>query len=108
MGIVSSDILFEVQDYAGIPVRTTYSYWQKIRTEKHKELNIEYTVVMETIRHPDEVYQSVQDAFIKLFYRKFEDKYAVVLVKYLGTVGFVVTCYQTVKTKRKGEKLWPM
>lgn len=36
MGIVSSDILFEVQDYAGIPVRTTYSYWQKYEQKSTK------------------------------------------------------------------------
>ncbi|MEK7577565.1 MAG: hypothetical protein AAB492_03030 [Patescibacteria group bacterium] len=106
--ISRQDVLFEVSDYSGVMVRTTLGYWKKIKTEKHKELTVEYDIVMQVIQTPDEVYRSVQDEFIKLFYRKIQDKYLVVVIKYIGNTGFVVTCYETIKTKRKGEKIWPM
>lgn len=101
------DVLFEVQDYSGTSVRTTRAYWNKIKTEKHKELTIEYSEVASTVQKPDEVYRSVQDEFITLFYRKIGKNYLVVIVKYIGNTGFVVTCYETAKTKRKGERIWP-
>ena len=100
--------MFEVSDYSGVMVRTTRGYWRKITTEKHKELTVGYEAVMQVIQKPDQVYRSVQDEFIKLFYRKILDKYLVVVVKYIGNTGFVVTCYETIKTKRKGEIIWPM
>ena len=106
--IIKQAILFEVEDYSGIPVRTNETYWKKIKTEKHKELSVEKDAVIRTIQHPDDVYKSVQDEFIRLFYRKINGNTLVVVVKYINNTGFVVTCYEISNVKRKGEKLWPM
>ena len=56
---------------------------------------------------PDEVYQSITDEFIKLFYSRVNGQNLVVVVEYIGEHGYLVTCYQTSKLKRKGTKLWP-
>lgn len=105
--IHSEDIFFETIDVFGTSVRTTKSYWDKIIKEKHTELAVSHKDVIATLNDPDEVYKSVQDEYIKLFYKKLKDSFLVVVVKYLSDSGFVVTCYQTTKTKRKGIKLWP-
>lgn len=105
--ILSADILFETQDVFGKTVRTTKGYWLKIKQEKHAELTIEYDDVIVALQHPDEVYRSIQDEYISLYYKKIMGRHLVVLVKFVDEVGFVVTCYQTTKTKRKGEQLWP-
>lgn len=100
-------LLFDVSDVFGQRVRTTKVYWEKITELKHTELVTTIGQVTDTLRHPDEVYRSVQDEYIKIFYKRFNGKYLVVLVKYLQEQGFVVTCYQTTKDKRKGTNLWP-
>ena len=66
---------------------------------------MEYDIVMQVIQTPDEVYRSVQDEFIAVL-SKIQDKYLEV-VKYIGNTGFVVTCYETIKTKER-RKIWPM
>lgn len=106
-GLVSEDILFTIHDVFGRTIRTTKRYWQKIKEEKHTELSAEPTEVIDALTHPDEVYRSVQDPYIALYYKKIQEGYLIVLVKFVGEAGFVVTCYQTTKTKRKGERLWP-
>ena len=105
--IVDQNLLFEIDDIFGKKIRLTKSYWDKIKTEKHKELKFNYKEVINTVIKPDEVYLSVRDKYIRLFYKKIDKTTLVVLVKYLNGDGFVVTVYQTTKVKRKGEKLWP-
>lgn len=105
--LIVDDILFTVRDVFGRTVRTTKRYWKKIKEEKHAELTAEPNDVINALTNPDEVYRSVQDPYIVLYYKKVEDGYLVALAKFVGEMGFVVTCYQTTKTKRKGEKLWP-
>lgn len=105
--ILPENILFEVEDVFGKKVRTTKTYWQKIKTDKHRELKFEFQDVIRTLQSPDEVYLSVRDKFIRLFFKDFDEQTLIVLVKYLNDHGFVVTVYQTTKAKRKGEKLWP-
>lgn len=105
--IVLVEVLFEIKDIFGNNVRITKVYWQKIKNEKHKELKFGHKKVIEALIDPDEVYRSVQDEFIRLFFKKIGNDTLVVLVKYLNGDGFVVTVYQTTKVKRKGEKLWP-
>lgn len=105
--IVQESILFSVTDVFRNTVRTTKEYWQKIKTSKHQELTLDYPDCIKALETPDEVYQSVQDPYISLFYKRVNDKTLVVVVKYLNDDGFVVTAYQTSKTKRKGKRLWP-
>jgi len=101
------DTLFDITDIFGKHVRTTREYWMKIKKDKHQELIFEKQEAVDTLVKPDEVYRSVRDEYIKLFYKKFATTTLVVVVKYLNGDGFVVTAYQTSKVKRKGEKLWP-
>lgn len=103
----NNHVIFEVEDIFEKKIRTTKEYWQKIITEKHSELKFDTPDVIKTLKNPDEVYKSVRDSYIKLFYKQYAEVDLVVLVKYLNGNGFVVTVYQTTKTKRKGEKLWP-
>ena len=105
--VSKSDFLFEVRDIFGKRVRTTQTYWEKIFLLKHKELKIETSEIVYILENPDEVRRSVQDPFIRLFYKKVKNRYIVVVVKYLNGNGFVVTIYKTSIYKRKGEKLWP-
>ena len=100
--------LFEVEDVFGRKVRTTEHYWRKIKEEKHKELEFGVREVIATLKQPDEVYQSVRDEYIYLYFKGFDEgKCLIVAVKRIEERGFVVTVYQTSKPKRKGEKLWP-
>lgn len=93
--LVSEELLFTTTDVFGRMVRTTRRYWQKIKEEKHTELTAEPGDVVKVISHPDEVYRSVQDPFIAIYYKKQRDDTSlVVLVKFVGEAGF-------------GEKLWP-
>ncbi len=105
--LIKSKIFFEAKDIFGKSVRTTIDYWKKIFLIKHKELKVSQSEVIKVIQNPNEVRKSVQDSFIYLFYKKLEEKYLVVVVKYLNHHGFIVTIYQTTKLKRKGEKIWP-
>lgn len=105
--IETEHILFEIVDIFDKKIRTTKQYWEKIKTEKHQELSATPIDVISTLQTPDEVYLSLQDAYIRLFYKIFNEKTLVVLVKYIDDTGFVVTCYETSKIKRKGEKIWP-
>lgn len=54
--ILLENILFEVEDVFGKKVRTTKTYWQKIKTDKHRELKFEFRDVIRTLQIPDEVY----------------------------------------------------
>lgn len=105
--IIKAELLFEVADVFGKRIRITTNYWDKIKNEKHTELEFSYKEVIETLKVPNEVYLSVKDNYIRLFFRQYDNVTLVVLVKYLNGDGFVVTVYQTTKVKRKGEKLWP-
>ncbi len=105
--IIIQDLLFEVEDVFGKKIRTTKSYWKKIKEDKHKELKFDITEITETIKNPEEVYRSVRDEFIFIYYKKYEEDTLTVVAKHLNGDGFLITAYQTSKIKRKGEKLWP-
>lgn len=105
---VPFDLLFAVKDIFGRKIRTTKSYWLKIKTLKHKELQFGIEEVQQTLINPDEVRLSVTDTTIFLYAKKVE-KYdiLIVAVKVLNGEGFLVTCYQTKEHIKKGELLWP-
>lgn len=101
------DLLFEVKDPLGRKIRTTKSYWEKIKNIKHPELKYGVNEAKETLNIPDEIHQSVTDSTIILYARKIgEYGILVVTVKILNGEGFVVTVYQTVEYKPKGELIW--
>ena len=106
--MVSEDILFDIKNILGRKIRTTKSYWKKIKEVKHTELKFGISEVKKTLKIPDEVRKSVTDATI-LLYAKSIEKYdiLIVAVKVLDSNGFLVTVYQTKKYKKKGELVWP-
>lgn len=106
--LIIRDIFFEVIDIFGKKIRTTKSYWEKIKTVKHKELKYGSSDIKKALVKPDEVRRSVTDATIFLYAKKIK-KYdiLIVAVKVLNGEGFLVTAYQIKVYRRKGELLWP-
>ena len=104
----NQDILFDIEDIFGKKLRSTASDWKRIREEKHTDLEYEIGEVIKTLETPDEVRRSVTDSTIMLYYKQFKPANTLlVAAKHLNGHGFVVTVYQTTKSKKKGEKLWP-
>ena len=104
----SLNILFDVKDVFGKDIRSTVGYWKRIKEEKHTDLKYEVPDVVKTLENPDEVRRSVTDSTIMLYYKQFKSSNTLlVAAKHLNGHGFVVTVYQTTKSKKKGEKLWP-
>ena len=60
---VQSELLFELHDIFGIPVRTTKKYWKYIRTIKHADLKFTPKHLKETLQSPEEVFQSIQSSY---------------------------------------------
>ncbi len=104
---ITHEILFEIVDVFGKKIRTTHNYWHKIISEKHADLEYKIDDVKETLKTPDSVYQSVTDDTIALYRRHIKHDTLVVVAKHLNGEGFIVTVYQTTKTKIKGKQLWP-
>lgn len=107
--ITPENILFSTDDIFGVRVRTTKSYFQKIISLKHTELEVAIDEIVFTLQKPDEVWMSVQDGTIKLYHRKRDNnRTLVIVVKYLTIdEGFLVTMYETSNPHRKGKKVWP-
>lgn len=105
--VTKGDILFEVTDVLGRKIRTTKTYWKKIKEIKHRELHHGIATVKKTLKLPDEIRKSVTDETI-LLYSKEIKKYDILImaVKVLNGEGFLVTAYQTDSYKRKGELIW--
>jgi hypothetical protein len=105
--VAGDERLFEITDVFGKKIRTTKSYWKKIKEEKHQDLTAGVKEIIKTIKKPDAVYRSVKDETVVIQYCR-SGKFALVAVtKHLNGDGFLVTAYQTSKPKMKGEKLWP-
>lgn len=108
VNLVNTNILFEVLDIFGKRIRTTVEYWRKVKEEKHADLEYEPSDVISTLEMPDEVRRSITDSTIMLYYKQFKSTNTLlVAAKHLNGHGFVVTVYQTTKSKKKGEILWP-
>ena len=105
--IIPADILFEVKDVLGRRIRTSRSYWKKIKKIKHRELRFGIREVKNTLASPDDIRRSVTDTTILLFAKKVSGyDILVVVVKVLNGEGFLVTVYQTKEYKKKGELVW--
>lgn len=105
--VTSQDILFEIKDVFGRNIRTTKTYWKRIKEIKHTELHFGIREVKKTLTKPSEVRENVTDSTIFLFAMKSEKYVIIVAVKTLNGDGFIVTVYQTEHYKKKGKLLWP-
>ena len=61
------NVRFEVQTPLGFTVRTTDEYWERIVTEKHRNMRGCETDVKTTLIDPEVVRQSVADPNVLLF-----------------------------------------
>ncbi len=104
---IAPEILFEISDIFGKKIRTTHAYWTKITSEKHAELIYTISDVQNTLQRPDLVYRSVTDDTIALYRKQVKTGTLIVVAKHLNGEGFLVTAYETTKTRIKGERLWP-
>lgn len=105
--IIKGDILFEVTDVLGRKIRTTKTYWKKIKEIKHKELHHGISQIKKTLKLPDEIRKSVTDETILLYSKEIKEyDILIVAVKVLNGEGFLVTAYQTDNYRRKGELVW--
>ena len=102
------DVLFEITDILGRRIRTTKSYWEKIKEVKHRELKYDIEEIKIALIEPDEIRKSVTDATILLYAKTFtKDDILIIAAKILNGSGFIVTAYQTKVYKQKGELVWP-
>lgn len=100
---LADEILLEITDILGRKIRTTKSYWRKIKEIKHPELKAGIAEVKITLTNPDEIHEDVSDSTILLYARKQNGYVILVAVKVLNGNGFIVTVYQTKKYTAKGK-----
>lgn len=96
---------FEIQTPLGFTVRTTEEYWERIVTEKHRNMRGQEEKVKKTLGDPDLVKQSVADPKVMLFYRPCQEGWIVAVARRLNGEGFLITCYLTAAIK-KGTEIW--
>jgi len=95
-----------VRSRLGFAVRTTRGYWALITTVKHPTLIGKESVVIQTLREPDQVRVSKVDRTVYLFYRKAGRRHVCVVAKRIGPrTGFIMTAYVTDKIK-EGRIVW--
>jgi hypothetical protein len=98
-------VRFEIPTPLGFTVRTTDEYWERIVTEKHRNMRAQEEEVKKTLGEPDLVKQSVADPNVLLFYRPRQEGWTVVVARRLNGQGFLITCYLTAALK-KGTEIW--
>lgn len=98
-------VRFEIQTPLGFTVRTTDEYWERIVSEKHRNMRGHEEDVRATLGDPDLVKQSVADPQVLLFYRKNLMGWTVAVAHRLNGEGFLITCYLTAVIK-KGAEIW--
>jgi hypothetical protein len=99
------NVRFAVQTPLGFTVRTTEEYWERIITEKHRNMRARETEVRSALAEPDVVRQSVADSHVLLFYRSCESNWIVAVVRRQNGEGFLITCYLAA-TIKKGTEIW--
>lgn len=101
---MKSEIYFSVRTPLNIEVRTTVQYWEYFVSIKHPVMKNKKDVVIAVLQNPDEIRESKIDKEVFLYYKQFDKLYCVV-VKHMGTEGFLITSYPTDKVK-EGEIVW--
>lgn len=96
-------------DYEGRAVRLTEERLAHLL--EHPEMHDLESALVETLRHPLLVIESLTDLSVRLNYRfyigtRVGDKWLCVVVKYAPEDAFVLTAYLTDKPK-KGTRRWP-
>lgn len=97
-----------INDYNGVAIRLTDERLNHIL--EHPEMAAQRESIIQTLKEPDLVVQSLSDEEAHLYYRFYQkllvgDKYLCVVVKFKTNDAFVVTAYFTDKPKR-GDVLW--
>ncbi|NES19750.1 MAG: DUF4258 domain-containing protein [Symploca sp. SIO3E6] len=96
---------FEILTPVGVRVRTTRSYWAKIVTLKHPNINGREDFVKQVLQEPIEVRRSLSDPMVYLYYKDDPPYFLCVVARHLNGEGFIITVYRTDKIKR-GEAVW--
>ena len=114
-------LMFEVNDYEGVPVVLTRATWQAKAGNgelgSHPEIRSYLQDVKDTIESPHLVFQRTRDERSRIFYRlhigrgDFAGKHLVVVIKYVhreeSRHGFVSTMYLSRAVFSRGPVLWP-
>lgn len=98
-----------LHDLHGLAIRLTDERLAHIL--EHPEMTELEGAIEETLRHPEQIVESLSDPQARLYYRfyvgtRVGDKFLCVVVKVRETDAFVITAYLTDKIK-KGLRLWP-
>ena len=101
---IEEDIFFAVKTPLDIDVRTTVDYWKYMTTIKHPVMKGKEDILKATLQSPAEIRQSRTDKEVYLYYKQFDKLYCVV-ARHLGSEGFLITAYPTVKVK-EGNVIW--
>jgi hypothetical protein len=118
---LSSEYVFEIADYEGMPVVLSRVTWQakagNDESGTHPEIRSYLEAIEATIQFPDLVFQSTRDERSRVFYRlragrgDFAGKHLVVVIKYLEQEmtqrGYVSTMYLSRAVYSQGALLWP-
>lgn len=100
-----ANVRFEIQTPLGFTVRTTDEYWERIVSEKHRNMRGHEDEVKNTLGDPDVVKRSIADPNVLLFYRSRQQGWTVAVARRLNGDGFLITCYLTAVIK-KGTEIW--
>lgn len=103
---VKIDKIYETVCVLGKRIRTSEQYWKLISETKHADLTGQLNKVLLTLSKADEVWQNTENRKIFLYYRKINKYWICVVSRHLNQEGFIITCYLTSKSKRKGKKIW--
>ena len=88
-------VRFEIETPLGFTVRTTDEYWERIVSEKHRNMR----------GHEAEVKETLGDPNVLVFYRPRQEGWTVAVARRLNGEGFLITCYLTAAIK-KGTEIW--
>ena len=108
----AKQILFTVPDKDGIPINLPRERWESHVLVGHPAMARHLEAIKATINDPDYILQSDKWADTKLFYRlgvtegKYSNLYAVVVIRYTASEGFVRTAYLALKLIAGGEVVW--
>ena len=100
-----ANVRFEIQTPLGFTVRTTDEYWERIVSEKHRNMRGHEDEVREALGDPDVGKRSVTDPNVLLFYRPYQEGWIVAVARRLNEEGYLITCYLTAAIK-KGTEIW--
>ncbi len=88
------NIIFEVIDKTNRKLRMTKWNWEHI-IRRHPEISSEKEKIIETLKNPDKITDSLKDEKAKFYYkyykhRQSQNKFMMVLGKYLNGDGFII------------------